>query len=99
MTIEELNKRINYLKKERDLLEKRYNYYANLGVSLSNYSALRKGATPTTTSYSYYWERSAGASSTYVFCSVDSYGNAVYNDANITNGVVVGFSLSLTHNA
>ena len=36
MTIEELNKRINYLKKERDLLEKRYNYYANLGGDKKN---------------------------------------------------------------
>lgn len=74
-------------------------YYANLGVSLSNYSALRKGATPTTTSYSYYWERSAHASYTGGFCGVYGYGSANSSDANSTRGVVVGFSLSLSHNA
>lgn len=72
-------------------------YYANLGVSLSNYSALRKGATPTTTSYSYYWERSARASSSSFFCYVYSNGSASSYDAFGTGGVVVGFSLSLSH--
>lgn len=72
-------------------------YYANLGVSLSNYSALRKGAIPTTTSYSYYWERSTRASSTYYFCVVSYGGNADYYSAGSTSGVVVGFSLSLSH--
>lgn len=74
-------------------------YYANLGVNLSNYSALRKGATPTTTSYSYYWERSTGASGADGFCSVSSYGRADSSSADSADGVVVGFSLSLTHNA
>lgn len=74
-------------------------YYANLGVSLSNYSALRKGATPTTTSYSSYWERSTSATSTSIFCIVSGSGSANYNDATNSYGVVVGFSLSLTHNA
>lgn len=72
-------------------------YYANLGVSLFNYSALRKDATPTTTSYSYYWERSTCASDTSNFCLVYSGGNAVFDNANRTSGVIVGFSLSLTH--
>lgn len=36
MTIEELNKRVDYLKKERNLLQKRYDYYANLGGDKKN---------------------------------------------------------------
>ena len=74
-------------------------YYDNLGVTLFNSSALRKGATPTTTSYNYYWERSTYKDSTGYFCNVSSNGGTDYNAATDSYGVVVGFSLSLTHNA
>lgn len=67
------------------------------GVTTSYYSYLRKGTTPRGTDYAAYWERSPSASNPYFFCQVLSDGSTYTDNARNDRGVVVGFSLSLSH--
>ena len=66
-------------------------YYANLGVTISNYSGAIKQYNG---SNDYWWLRSADSGSTNAFFRVDDYGDWCYIIANFTDGVSPAFRIA-----